>query len=121
LFRHRRFCPWRIFFAAGQEADGDWFRPFPLITSALLFVLLLTVVALSATTGVASNNLPKYVDEYAAPTSNSAPLAITVGKNGMIWFTESNATKLGMFDPMNKTFKEWMLGPSECPVWSKLR
>jgi len=100
----------------GNGAEGDWFRPLRLITSALLFVFLLTVVALSATTGMASNNLPKYIDEYAVPTSNSAPLAITVGKNGMVWFTESNATKLGTFDPTNKTFKEYSV-PGVGDMW----
>ena len=50
---------------------------------------------------------PNYVVEYHVPTPNSAPLAITVDRAGNVWFTESNASKLGMFNPLNQTFREY--------------
>jgi virginiamycin B lyase len=50
---------------------------------------------------------PKYVQEYGVPTANSAPLAITVDSVGKVWFTESNASKLATFDPVNQTFREY--------------
>ncbi len=51
--------------------------------------------------------LPKFIDEYDVPTHNSAPLALTVDRNGIVWFTESNATKLGRFDPRTNAFREY--------------
>ncbi len=65
---------------------------------------------------MAPSTLPKYIDEYAIPTPNSAPLAIAADKNGMIWFTESNATKLGRFDPKTNTFKEYAV-PGIGDMW----
>ena len=55
----------------------------------------------------AQTNLPNYVQEYRVPTANSAPLAITVDSVGKVWFTESNASKIAMFDPVNQTFVEY--------------
>jgi virginiamycin B lyase len=43
------------------------------------------------------------------PTPYSAPLAITVDANGEVWFTESNASKLAKFDPLNQTFTEFKI------------
>lgn len=51
--------------------------------------------------------MPTYIDEYDVPTPNGGPLALTVDKNGMIWFTESNASKIGKFDPVTHTFSEY--------------
>ncbi len=65
---------------------------------------------------MASGTLPKYIDEYALPTPNSAPLAIATDKNGIIWFTESNATKLGRFDPETYAFKEYAV-PGVGDMW----
>lgn len=64
----------------------------------------------------ASTSLPKYIDEYEIPTSDSAPLAITVDKNGMIWFTESNVSKIGQFDPKSNTFHEYSV-PGVGDMW----
>ncbi len=64
----------------------------------------------------ASASLPKYIDEYAVPTPNSAPLAITADRNGMIWFTESNVTKLGRFDPQTNSFREYSV-PGVGDMW----
>lgn len=48
-----------------------------------------------------------YVREFSIPTPGSGPLGITVDSNGMVWFTESNASKIGRFDPRNTSFKEY--------------
>jgi len=43
------------------------------------------------------------------PTPNSAPLAITVDAEGEVWFTESNVSRLGMFDPLSQSFREFKI------------
>ena len=60
--------------------------------------------------------MPRYVDEFDVPTLGSAPLAITTDSHGRIWFTESNASKLGMFDPVNQSFKEFAV-PGVGDMW----
>lgn len=60
--------------------------------------------------------LPNYIDEYTIPTANSAPLAIAADPMGRIWFTESNSSMLGMFDPTNRTFKEYVV-PGVGDMW----
>ena len=60
--------------------------------------------------------LPRYVEELEVPTSESAPLAITTDSTGRVWFTESNVSKLGMFDPANRTFKEFNV-PGVGDMW----
>ena len=50
------------------------------------------------------------------PTPNSAPLALTVDRNGIVWFTESNASKLGRFDPSTDTFTEYKV-PGVGDMW----
>jgi len=61
-------------------------------------------------------SLPKYIDEYQIPTLNSAPLAITIDRNGMVWFTESNVSKIAEFDPTSKTFHEYSV-PGVGDMW----
>src|SRR5208337_4512721 len=85
-------------------------------TSIIILVLLLTIVLSSTTPAMASSGLPKYIDEYAVPTPDSAPLAITADKNRIVWFTESNASKLGRFDPATDTFKEYPV-PGVGDMW----
>ena len=50
------------------------------------------------------------------PTLSSAPLALTVDRNGIVWFTESNASKLGRFDPRTDTFNEYKV-PGVGDMW----
>jgi len=64
----------------------------------------------------ALTTLPRYIDEYDVPTSNAAPLALTVDRNGIVWFTESNASKLGRFDPRTDTFTEYKV-PGVGDMW----
>ena len=60
--------------------------------------------------------LPNYIDEYDVPTPNAAPLAITVDRNGIVWFTESNASKLARFDPNTGNFTEYKV-PGVGDMW----
>jgi len=64
----------------------------------------------------ALTTLPRYIDEYDVPTPNSAPLALTVDRNGIVWFTESNASKLGRFDPRTDAFTEYKV-PGVGDMW----
>ena len=56
------------------------------------------------------------MSEYSVPTPASAPLAITVGPNGVVWFTESNASKLARFDPVAQSFAEYVV-PGVGDMW----
>jgi virginiamycin B lyase len=60
--------------------------------------------------------LPEYISEYSVPTPTSAPLAITTDANGMVWFTESNASKLARFDPVDQSFAEYRV-PGVGDMW----
>ena len=79
-----------------------------------MFLLSLSSYAPGA--AVASETLPEYIDEYTIPTAASAPLAIAVDRNGIVWFTESNASKLASFDPMSHTFNEYSV-PGVGDMW----
>ena len=65
---------------------------------------------------VHATGMPRFIDEYNLPTAKSAPLALTVDRNGIVWFTESNATKLGRFDPSTQTFREYQV-PGAGDMW----
>ncbi len=45
--------------------------------------------------------------EYPIPTANSKPSGIAVAPDGIVWFVEENAKKLGRFDPAGETFDEY--------------
>ena len=82
-----------------------------LILVGLLFNSLQTVHATTT-----SNTLRQYVDEFTIPTLHAAPLAITVDKYGIVWFTESNMSRLGRFDPSNQSFIEYRV-PGVGDMW----
>lgn len=65
---------------------------------------------------MALTGLPKYIDEYPVPTPNSAPLAIVIDQRGMVWFTESNSSKIGRFDPADASFHEFIV-PGVGDMW----
>ena len=83
-------------------------------------MLLLAIALISAPKAQAyvpaAPALPRFIDEYDVPTPNSAPLAITVDRNGIVWFAESNASKLGRFDPVTHTFTEYKV-PGVGDMW----
>src|SRR5438876_11597810 len=45
--------------------------------------------------------------EYAIPTPNRAPHCLVAAPDGLIWFAEIGANKLGRFDPRTERFTEW--------------
>src|SRR3989442_5003685 len=45
--------------------------------------------------------------EYDIPTPNSAPHCLVAAPDGLIWFAEIGANKLGRFDPRTEKFTEW--------------
>jgi virginiamycin B lyase len=47
--------------------------------------------------------------EYEIPTARSAPHGIVAAPNGVIWFAEIGANRLGRFDPRIERFKEWKI------------
>ncbi len=80
----------------------------------LLLMITVTMTSIKWSPSVYSENPaqnaligPNYIKEFHVPTPNSAPLAITVDANGKVWFTESNASKLAVFDPLNQSFMEF--------------
>ena len=85
------------------------------LTSCVLLIFTVTLAAMSRLPAVSSSHNPSqtgpptYIQEFHVPTPYSAPLAITVDANGETWFTESNASKLGRFDPANQTFTEFKI------------
>jgi len=74
--------------------------------------------AVGATQGVReSTSAGGCVSEYAVPTLNSGPLAITTDKGGVVWFTESNSSKIGRFDPDSGEFEEFPLPNGTGDMW----
>jgi len=57
--------------------------------------------------GVANSN--RYVQEFVIPTECAEPVGIVVDEDGIVWFAESAARKVGKFDPNTNTFKEYPL------------
>ena len=82
----------------------------------LILALAAVLVAAPRPSVRASSALPRYIDEYGVPTPSSAPLALIVDRNGIVWFTESNASKLARFDPITDTFKEYPV-PGVGDMW----
>ena len=90
---------------------------YPLAAACILVVAISTICAAGAQhSALAATPLPRYIDEYSVPTPNSAPLALTVDRDGIVWFTESNASKLGRFDPRTDTFTEYAV-PGVGDMW----
>ena len=56
------------------------------------------------------------IREWVIPTRNSAPHDIVVDGNGVVWFTEINANKIGRFNPATEEFREYPIPtPSSRP------
>src|SRR3989454_1971095 len=51
--------------------------------------------------------------EYAIPTPNSAPHCLVAAPDGLIWFAEIGANKLGRFDPGTERFTEWLVATAD--------
>ncbi len=86
-----------------RKTRSDLFRAICL--SCLFFAIFLPNFATRPVAAVGT--VPEYIEEYSIPTPASAPLAIVVDNNGVVWFTESNASKLARFDPVSREFTEY--------------
>ena len=102
----------------GSKLRREATTKFPryLRTSLPLLACLLVTVGFPVHSVRAQSSLPEYIEEFNVPTRSSAPLGITVDKDGIVWFTESNASKLGRFDVANHTFKEYPV-PGNGDMW----
>src|SRR5450759_3239798 len=83
------------------------------ITAAFL-ALLLVVAALLPLTAEAAGVT---ITEYGGLTANSHPNGITLGPDGALWFTESNANRIGRIDPATQALTEYpVLTASSQPI-----
>ena len=69
--------------------------------------LILAVLSLPSISYIYAETDSIKIKEWEIPTTNSAPHDIVVGTNGMIWFTEINTNKIGMFNPNTEEFHEY--------------
>lgn len=53
------------------------------------------------------------VTKWTVPTPDSRPRRIDIDSDGIIWFAEFQAGKVGRFDPKTQAFKEWALPGSK--------
>lgn len=60
--------------------------------------------------GIVNSNI--YIKEYLVPTYCSEPVGIVVDSSGKVWFAETLAGKIGIFDPKTEEFEE-----IEIPNW----
>ena len=104
--------PWRVSHLSTRNFQKNFFSI--VFLGLLTFLLLVSSYPTNAAT--ASEKLPQYIDEYTIPTAASAPLAITVDANGVVWFTESNASKLASFNPVDHAFNEYRV-PTVGDMW----
>ncbi len=51
----------------------------------------------------------QFIREFVIPTPCSAPIGITVDEMGIIWFSETNSSKIGNFNPKTGTFREFLV------------
>ncbi len=60
-------------------------------------------------TSTPANRLDHVLREWTIPTPNSQPHDIIADDEGIVWFTEIAANKIGRFDPATRQFREWTL------------
>jgi virginiamycin B lyase len=76
----------------------------------MVFMLVLAIrPSIAPAAAAAAPEESRYITEYNVPTPNSGPIGITVDSNGMIWFAETNVSRIARFSPDNRTFKEYAL------------
>ena len=54
-------------------------------------------------------NENKYIKEFIIPTPCSAPIGITTDAEGNVWFSETNSSKIGKYDPIRNKFTEYTI------------
>jgi virginiamycin B lyase len=87
-----------------------------LLCGVVILIFLCPQSTSSSSALESHDGLPTYIDEYSIPTPNAGPLGITVDKHGIVWFTESNVSKIGRFDPQSNSFKEYLI-PGVGDMW----
>src|SRR4051812_3374645 len=56
------------------------------------------------------------ISDFPIPTANAAPLEITAGPDGNLWFTESGANKIGRMTPAGVVTGEFAIPtPNSAP------
>lgn len=58
----------------------------------------------------------RYITEYDIPTLHSGPIGITVDSTGIVWFAETNVSKIARFNPEDETFKEFEIPISSSKI-----
>lgn len=75
----------------------------------LRFVLIIPVLIVISIIPLAFAQPDIDVKEWDIPTPNSSPHDVVVANDGMVWFTEIGANKIGNFDPESEQFQEWKI------------
>lgn len=91
-----------------------------IFTVTLTFLLLILAQSSSMSYARALPNStinPSYISEFAVPTPSSGPLAVAADRNGSIWFTESNSSKIGRYTPSTNKFAEFQLPNGTGDMW----
>ena len=58
---------------------------------------------------IRTENNNKYIKEYVIPDRCSAPVAITIDDEGLVWFIENNHSKIVSFNPNQNSFIEYQI------------
>ena len=70
--------------------------------------IIIIIILFLATPHIYAQQAGITIEEWEVPTPNSAPHDIVVDeRNGIVWFTEINANKIGKFDPATQQFQEF--------------
>jgi virginiamycin B lyase len=79
-----------------------------LAPSSSIIIIIIIIILFLAIPHIYAQQAGITIKEWEVPTSNSAPHDIIVDeRNGIVWFTEYNAAKIGSFDPKTNEFKEY--------------
>jgi len=75
-----------------------------------LALLLIVLVTLPQTLSKPyMYNGGRYIFEYRVPTPHSGPIGITVDPGGVVWFAETNVSRIARFNPNDQTFREYII------------
>jgi len=71
----------------------------------LLILFFLLVPLTSFHTG--NSQRTAYIQEFPVHRKDAGPLDVAVDQTGRVWFTESNASRIGLFDPLTGKFTDY--------------
>src|SRR4051812_12444639 len=75
----------------------------------LAVALMAGVLAVSAGSLGAENDLKAPIKEYTLPTANAHPHDPALGPDGALWYTGQRVNKIGRLDPKTGAIKEYDL------------